>query len=146
MPSNVVRPSPHLSWAELACRDGTPYPEAWEDRARFLAAVFEEFRAALGGDPITIGSAYRTPTWNRRCGGSARSQHLYGRALDCYPPTAMFLATFRERAKAFAIEDDRIGGFGSYRWGVHIDIRPRGSRLIVWNQVPADTRLHDRLA
>ena len=137
-------PSPHLSWSELACRDGTPYPEAWEERARRLGGMFESFRAALGGDPIRIGSAYRTPAWNRRWGGSARSQHLYGRALDCYPPAALFIGEFRERAKAFALADDRIGGIGFYRWGVHLDIRPRGTRLTVWNQVPASTRLHDR--
>lgn len=138
--------SKHISWSELACKDGTPYPNEWEDRARFLAAVFEDFRAALGGDPIEIGSAYRTPTWNRRCGGSVRSQHLSGRALDCYPPAALFIGEFRELAKAFALADDRIGGFGSYRWGVHLDIRPRGTRLIVWNQLPSGTRLHDRRA
>ena len=137
--------SPHLSWAELACRDGTPYPPAWEDRARRLAAVFEDFRAALGGDPVVIGSAYRTPAWNRRCGGAAQSQHVQGRALDCYPPAAMALGAFRDHAKAFALGDDRIGGIGFYQWGVHWDIRPRGPRLIVWNQVPAGTRLHDRL-
>ena len=138
--------SGHISWAELACKDGTPYPNEWEDRARFLAAVFEDFRAEMGGDPIEIGSAYRTPAWNRRCGGSARSQHLYGRALDCYSPAALVVGEFRERAKVFALADKRIGGIGFYRWGVHLDIRPRGTRLIVWNQVPAGTRLHDRRA
>ena len=90
-------------------------------------------------------SAYRTLEWNRKCGGSANSQHLQGRALDCYPPAVMFLGEFREQAKEFALADDRVGGFGSYRWGVHWDIRPRGSKLIVWNQVPAGTSLHERI-
>ena len=136
--------SPHLSWAELACHDGTPYPSAWADRARRLAEVFEDFRAAMGGDPIVIGSAYRTKPWNRRCGGSVRSQHLEGRALDCYPPAAMFLAEFRDQARAYADHDPRIGGFGFYRWGVHLDIRPRrAGRLIVWNRLGPGTRLHD---
>lgn len=138
-------PSLHLSWKELGCRDGTPYPSEWEDRARFLARVFEDFREALGGEPVVIGSAYRTASWNRKYGGSARSQHLYGRALDCYPPAAMFLGEFRSRAKEFALGDPRIGGIGFYSWGVHWDIRPRGTRLIVWNQIPAGTRLHERM-
>lgn len=141
----MKQPSPHLSWKELGCRDGTPYPPEWEDRARFLAEVFEDFREDLGGDPIVIGSAYRTHEWNRKCGGSANSQHLQGRALDCYPPAVMFIGEFREQAKEFALADDRVGGFGSYRWGVHWDIRPRGSKLIVWNQVPAGTSLHERI-
>jgi uncharacterized protein YcbK (DUF882 family) len=140
----MPRPSLHLSWSELACHDGTPYPAAWGDRARALADVFEDFRHALGGDPIIIGSAYRTAPWNRKCGGSQRSQHLYGRALDCYPPAAMFLTEFREKAKTFALADERIGGIGFYRWGVHWDIRPRGHRLITWNQIPAGTLLHDQ--
>ena len=143
----MPRPSPHLSWSELACRDGTPYPEAWGDRARALGEVFEDFRAAVGGSPLVIGSAYRTPTWNRRCGGSARSQHLSGRALDCYPPVAMLLAEFRALARDQAEADPRIGGFGLYRWGVHFDIRPRrAGRLVVWNKLRAGTRLHDRRA
>lgn len=139
-------PSLHLSWSELACRDGTPYPEEWELRARRLAGMFERFREALGGDPIQIGSAYRTPAWNRRCRGSSRSQHLAGRALDCCPPAMMFLGEFLDRAKAFAVADQHVGGFGRYRWGVHLDIRIRPGRLVVWNQVPAGTRMHDARA
>lgn len=140
------RPSLHLSWDELACRDGTPYPRAWADRAAHLAAVFEDLRAALGGDPIQIGSAYRTARHNRRCGGGRRSQHLQGRALDCTPPAAMFLHTFRAAARHYADHDLRIGGIGLYRWGVHIDTRPRhAGRLVVWNRLAAGTRIHDTL-
>jgi len=140
----LPRPSVHLSWAELACRDGTPYPVEWQDRAQLLGAVFEDFRIAMGNHPIVIGSAYRTPRWNRRCGGARGSQHLQGRALDCYPPAAMFLADFRDQAKSFAQSDSRIGGIGMYAWGVHWDIRPRlHGRLVTWNQIPAGTRLHD---
>lgn len=140
----MLRPSPHLAWDELACRDGTPYPPAWEDRARALAAMFETFRTTMGGAPIVIGSAYRTRRWNRLCGGGVRSQHVEGRALDCYPPAKMFLAEFRDRARAFATHDPRVGGFGLYHWGVHLDIRPRrNGHLVVWNRLGAGTRLHD---
>jgi len=57
----------------------------------------------------------------------------------------MFLHEFRERAKEFALRDSRIGGIGLYHWGVHWDIRPRGSRLVVWNQIPARTEMHERM-
>jgi len=134
--------SDHLSWAELACKDGTPYPPAWHDRAVVLAAVFEDFRAALGGAPIVIASAYRTPAHNRRIGGVPQSQHVQGRALDCHPPARMFLSEFVEGAKAFAQADDRIGGIGLYRWGVHWDLRPH-TRLIAWNKQRAGTPLRD---
>ena len=134
--------SDHLSWAELACNDGPPYPPAWHDRAVVLAAVFEDFRAALGGEPIVIASAYRTPAHNRRIGGVPQSQHVQGRALDCHPPSRMFLSEFVEGAKAFAQADDRIGGIGLYRWGVHWDLRPH-TRLIAWNKQRAGTPLRD---
>ena len=134
--------SKHLSWEELACKDGTPYPAAWEKRARVLAAVFEDFRAALGGDPIIIASAYRTPAHNRRIGGVPHSQHVLGQALDCHPQVPLFLSEFIDKAKAFAKADDRIGGIGLYRWGVHWDLRPH-TRLIAWNKQGAGTLLRD---
>ena len=134
--------SEHLSWAELACKDGTPYPAKWQDRAVALAAVFEDFRAALGGEPIIIASAYRTPAHNRRIGGVPHSQHVQGRALDCHPPSRMFLSEFIDRAKAFAQADDRIGGIGLYSWGVHWDLRPH-TRLIAWNKQRSGTSLRD---
>ena len=38
-------PSLHLSWAALACRDGTPYPHDWRDnRALILTTTFEDPR------------------------------------------------------------------------------------------------------
>ena len=134
--------SSHLSWAELACKDGTPYPAAWHDRAVHLAEVFEDFRAALGGEPIMIASAYRTPEHNKRIGGVPHSQHVHGRALDCHPPAKMFLYDFIEGAKAFAKADDRIGGIGLYTWGVHWDLRPH-TRLIAWNKQRAGTAMRD---
>src|SRR5512146_2429874 len=88
------RPSPHLSWAELACHDGTPYPEAYEDRALQLAEVFEALRARCGGKPITILSAYRDPAYNASIGGATHSQHVEGRALDLRPPEGVPLPAF----------------------------------------------------
>ena len=143
IPTLTDRPSPHLSWEELVCHDGTPYPPQWRDRAQELAAMFEAFRSAMGDRPIQIASAYRTPVWNRKHGGAAKSQHLEGRALDCRPPTGISNAAFRDRAKRFALRDQRVGGIGLYGWGVHLDIRPHRT-LVAWNRVPAGTRLHDR--
>jgi len=137
--------SPHLSWAELGCKDGTPYPAAWESRARRLAAVFEAYRECLGGKPIRIGSAYRTAAHNKRIGGVKTSQHVKGRALDCYPPSHLSLEEFHALSREFAREEPRIGGIGLYRWGVHWDLRARGSRLIVWNKLRSGTPLKDAL-
>lgn len=131
-------PSPHLSWAELACRDGTPYPREWRaTRARDLAEVFERVRA-IWNRPIRVGSAYRTPAHNRRVGGARRSQHLQGRALDLYPPRGVRLATFQEAVRLLADQmadegRDLVGGLGYYPTFLHVDTRGGvGDRLIVW--------------
>lgn len=128
-------PSEHLSWEELACHDGTPYPDRWRaSRAVFLATEFEGIRALIGW-PLAILSAYRTPEHNRRVGGARASQHVEGRALDLAVGQGSdrtrlirLWAACRERAKSHA----RIRGLGLYPWGVHIDTRP-GPRLVVWS-------------
>jgi len=54
-------PSPHLAWWELACNDGTPYPQEWRNnRALEPAEAFEMVRDCFGGFPIRISSAYPT--------------------------------------------------------------------------------------
>lgn len=146
----MAPPSQHLSWGELACHDGTPYPPEWRGtRLPVLAAVFEDLRKTLGGHPLRIGSAYRTPPWNRRNGGAAKSQHIEGRALDIYCPRGRGLskAEFRRQVKQFALGDFRVGAVGWYHWGVHIDTRGNrcedSPRLVYWNQTESGTRLHD---
>jgi len=124
-------PSEHLSWAELACKDGTPYPKEWrEDRAVQLAKTFEFIRAACDDKPIVILSAFRTPTYNAKVGGVSNSQHIQGRALDLKPPAHLsinrFYAIIRKIAKGA-----KIRGIGKYLTFVHVDNRP-GEHLALW--------------
>jgi len=126
-------PSTHLSWAELACKDGTPYPREWRStRVIPVAIEFEFLRAVCGGKPIRVLSAYRTPEHNRRVGGAPNSEHVQGRALDLAPPAGMHLLAFAEvintRAEA---RDSYIGGIGVYRSFVHIDTR-RTDSVVRW--------------
>ena len=143
-------PSRHLSWNELANwnRLGRPfskiqpgelvaaYPQEWrEDRAVHLAATFEDIRAMLGGVPITISSAFRTPMYNAAVGGAKLSQHVQGRALDIthasLRPLELF-AAIRELQRGGKLP--LLGGLGSYSTFVHIDVRPKvGGRLSVWS-------------
>ncbi len=126
-------PTRNLSWVELACHDGTPYPPEWRgDRAMALGQAFEDVRAECGGRPLRVGSAYRTLAWNRQSGSKDTSQHIEGRALDLYPNMAFdeFAAAVLRVARARLL----IRGVGLYRSGffVHIDTRPL-LRLALWN-------------
>lgn len=130
----MTGPSPHLSWAELACHNGVAYPEDWRTtRAVTLATAFEAVRAKVG-QPITILSAYRTPSYNARVPGSAKnSQHVQGRALDLRPPQGMTVSQLLKAVLSVAREPDSpIRGVGEYTWGVHIDVRPV-DRLVRWS-------------
>lgn len=129
-------PSPHLSWAELACKDAarTPYPEDWRTtRAVVLATEFERIRAMFDG-PIRVGSGYRTPAHNRAIGGAKESQHCEGRALDLYPPTGVSIDRFYVVIREWALRpESAIGGLGRYPAFVHIDVRPTPhAKLAVW--------------
>lgn len=137
MPQSL--PSPHLTWDEMGCNDGTPYPEAWRHtRAIILAAEFEAVRE-LYGKPLYVNSAYRTPAWNTKVGGSKASQHCEGRALDLQPlwrdrvDNKAVIALWRAASERAQRPLSRIRGLGFYPWGVHIDIRPADT-LVTWDE------------
>lgn len=118
-----IGPSRYLSWAELACHDGTPYPADWRaTRAAALALAFEAIRSELGV-PVVVLSAYRTATWNVRIRGATASQHLEGRALDLTPVRG---ATVADLWAAVVKVGPGVGvrGFGRYDHWVHMDLRP----------------------
>jgi hypothetical protein len=127
-------PSVNLSWKELACKDGTPYPSEFirDRRVYTLAAVFEAIRRLCGDKPITITSAFRTIEWNRKIGGAYHSQHVQGRALDLIPPRGFTVQGFYDLIRANHRELG-VTGIGKYRTFVHVDIRSTPSgRLVVW--------------
>lgn len=118
-------PSAHLSWAELACNDGTPYPTAFRTtRLPELVRAFERIRE-LCGFPLIVNSAYRTEAYNRRIGGAKASQHIEGRALDLCPVKggAKGLEALRKAAQQ-ARAEGLLRGIGIYSGFVHVDTRP----------------------
>lgn len=124
-------PSKHLTWKELACKDGTPYPAKWRNtRAIQLAELFEFIREQWN-QPIEVLSAYRTPEHNRKIGGARFSQHLEGRALDLKPPKGIALQEFYDVIKVLA-DVTNIRGIGKYKTFIHIDTRPT-EKLISWS-------------
>ena len=69
--------STNFKVSEFACTDGSDAVLV----APRLVMVLQSIRSHFGA-PVTIHSAYRTPQYNAKVGGVARSQHCYGTAAD----------------------------------------------------------------
>ncbi len=104
------RPTAHFTWDEL----GRP-PKPLRPAAHRLAQALERLRELRGDRPLTIVSAYRSPSRNAAVGGAPRSRHLVGDAADI--PRGY--ATTRQAAAAGFV------GIGSQNgWAIHVDVRP----------------------
>ena len=83
------RISKHISYKEgvysrTATRLGiknNPNAEQMKNMIAIAEEVFEPLRAYVGG-PIKINSFFRSPELNKAIGGSAKSQHCHGQAID----------------------------------------------------------------
>lgn len=104
----------HFSWAEAA-RSATAdakgisnaIPLTLRDNVARVAAVMEEVRALLGGMPLKVNSWYRCPTLNAAIGGSPKSAHMQGLAVDFEPTTMTNDKAFELVAKS-AIDFDQL--------------------------------------
>ena len=61
--------------------DNTPTEDHKKNMIKLAEEVFEPLRAYVGG-PIKINSFYRSPKLNKAIGGSSKSQHCNGQAMD----------------------------------------------------------------
>ena len=61
--------------------DNTPTVKHKDNMIKLANKVFEPLRAYVGG-PIKINSFYRSPELNKAIGGSTKSQHCTGQAID----------------------------------------------------------------
>ena len=81
--------SEHISYKEgvysaTATRreiDNTPNDEQLANMELIAEKVFEPLREWVGG-PIKINSFFRCPELNKAIGGSSKSQHCHGQAID----------------------------------------------------------------
>ena len=82
--------SPHFTLEELSFTehrefDNTPSPETIVNLTR-LAEFLERVKVLLGGKPIMVNSAYRSPSVNEAVGSKPSSQHCLGCAADIRVP------------------------------------------------------------
>ena len=61
--------------------NNTPTKQHKENMVKIAEEVFEPLRMYVGG-PIKINSFYRSPELNKAIGGSIKSQHCQGQAID----------------------------------------------------------------
>ena len=61
--------------------DNTPNGDALSNMKLIAEQIFEPLRLWVGG-PIKINSFYRSTAQNEAIGGSSRSQHCQGKAMD----------------------------------------------------------------
>lgn len=106
---------------EFACSDGSDPIFV----SPLLVSVLQNIRNHFG-QPVTITSAYRSASHNKKVGGSTFSQHLFGMAAD------IKVAGVSPREVAGYAETllDGKGGIGIYSTFTHIDVRTTMSR---WN-------------
>lgn len=104
---------------EYACKDGSDPVFIADDLKNLLQKIRDHF-----GKAVTINSAYRTPTYNKKVGGAEDSQHMYGLAADIVvkgvaPKT---VAAYAEKLLP------NTGGIGIYDTFTHVDVRKKKAR------------------
>ena len=81
--------SQHISYKEAVYSrtaqrlgiDNEPNDEQMKNMLNIAQEVFEPLRMWVGG-PIKINSFFRSPELNKAIGGSTKSQHCHGQAID----------------------------------------------------------------
>ena len=106
---------------EFRCQDGSDPVFIDDDLVAILQQIRDHF-----GKAVTITSAYRTASHNKKVGGATYSQHLYGTAADIKVSgvAASVVADYVETLMP------GTGGIGRYSTFTHVDVRKVKSR---WN-------------
>lgn len=119
--SGSTKLSTNFTVSEFACNDGSEAIFV----APALVTILQKIRTNFG-TPVTITSAYRTPTYNTKVGGVTGSQHVLGTAADIVVSgvTPATVAAYVETLMP------NTGGIGIYASFTHVDVRETKSR---WN-------------
>lgn len=103
---------------------GVPPRHLWKSIVPTIQ-VIDQLRAYYG-KAITITSAYRSPGYNKACGGVKASQHMKFTALDIQVSGIRPHVIFN-RLKRWRDAGVFKGGLGKYSTFVHIDTRGSNS-------------------
>ena len=92
-----------------------------EPTAHLLELLREHY-----GRPIIISSCYRAPEYNKRVGGTPKSQHQQFTAVD-FSVAGIAARNVAWHCKALRVAGGFRGGIGSYNNFVHLDTRGRNA-------------------
>lgn len=106
---------------EFRCQDGSDVVFIESDLVDILQKIRDHF-----GKAVTINSAFRTASHNKKVGGATYSQHCYGKAADI-KVSGVAPSKVAEYVETLM---PNTGGIGRYSTFTHVDVRATKSR---WN-------------
>ena len=112
---------------EFQCKDGSQVPEEHFDNVKELSENLQILRDHIN-KPITVISGYRSPQYNKKCGGAKRSQHLLAKAADIIVQGMTSLEVRNIILKLIKEGKMKKGGVGLYDTFTHYDIRGYNAR------------------
>jgi len=121
--------------------DNEPRKEHLENIQRLITNLIQPMRDELG--PIRITSGYRNPNLNRAIGGSSKSQHCKGEALDLqfWKEGQMFNKEIYDWVLESGLPFDQLINEFDFAW-VHLSLKQKGNRkqvLIAYKDDDGDT-------
>lgn len=116
---NNIKLSKNFHIKEFVCKEGKSEVLI----ADGLIEKLQEIRDYLG-KPIIVVSGYRSQAYNKKVGGSSKSQHMYGRAAD--------IRVSGMNTEEVAKTAIKLGfkGIGIYDTFTHVDIREHLSNKV----------------
>ncbi len=121
--------------------DNEPRKEHLENLQRLISNLIQPMRDQLGA--IRITSGYRSPTLNRAIGGSSKSQHCKGEALDLqfWKDGQMCNKEIFDWIIESGLDFDQMINEFDYSW-IHLSLRKKENRksvLIAYKDDEGDT-------
>jgi zinc D-Ala-D-Ala carboxypeptidase len=113
--------------SQTAAREGidnSPDAEIRKNLLR-LAQTLEDVRALLGGVPLIISSGYRCPALNKKVGGSKKSMHMQGLAVDFTAPKFGTVLQIARKIAASSIAYHQL--IHEYGGWVHLGLAETGA-------------------
>ena len=117
----------HSNTAKRLGIDNDPTKKHLQNMQRIVDILLQPLRDALG--PIRISSGYRNPSLNRAIGGSSKSQHCKGEALDLqfWKGGEMCNKEIYEWILQSDLEFDQMINEFDFAW-IHISLKEKNNR------------------